>query len=198
MAKAITDALAHREQQIQAGNWDTTDEFFWADHVSKPLLFRYSESGGGNASGKYSGCRFWSVRAVEHWAAHRTYTGLRHEHVFPRKRLMDHLRRRFRSTPNLLWVQRQLEQLCVACVVTVAEDQNIPNEHPFTGNPAVMTPSDLWSRYQGSGVALVDHQGLTRSERTALRHVGCLTTDPLFIGLPEGTPVGKVKHLPII
>lgn len=203
ISKALYWALRSRHTQIEQGTWSVSDEWFWDASVSQQLLFRYSESGGGQVSGKYLGCRYWSVSAVKRWRKQRhtdkPFKNLRHEHVFPRTFLNQHLRRSFKENQTHEWVEAELNRLSVACIVTKAEDDRLAKDHPYGDDPTgLVTQQELWSRYTGTGVEVVDHCGLTDDERAMLRAAGCLTTLPAFCGVPMGSPVGSPKQKKIL
>jgi hypothetical protein len=109
------------------------------------LLWKYSE-----ASGKYQGCRYWSVGALASKKKHGRivtsklkYEGeaLRHEHLYPRASQIAELFAL--SNPSVEVVQGRLQELNIGVVVTEAEHRLLPKE----GNAA-----KPWTRYELAGV----------------------------------------------
>lgn len=98
------------------------------------LIWKWTE-----AHGKYRGCRFWTPRALE------APQGLCHEHVVPRKLLVEAL---VAAGPES--AEEILETMAVACVVTHAEHSQLPDVswEELLANP--------WARYDAAGVEVVD------------------------------------------
>jgi hypothetical protein len=97
------------------------------------------------ADGKIKGCRYWSRGAL---SAQKfgTSTDLRHEHVFPKKQLIELLF----GLPNPAYetVRVMLEELNIAAVVTREEHRvlsSIPGTQP-----------DVWQRYRIAGIDWLD------------------------------------------
>ena len=113
------------------------------------LLWWFSE-----ADGKYAGCRYWSVGAIESRRAHgrietsRRKVGgqaLRHEHLFPRAQLIDLLLAL--DPPDVDTVGAELHRLNIGVVVTVTEHDRLPDDGE---------PNDPWARYRQGSVEWVD------------------------------------------
>jgi len=99
------------------------------------LLWKWTESAGN--PGKYD-LRYYSRAAVEHRRA-KGRSGLRHEHVFPRKQLADEILAEPHNAASLL------RSKGVACVVTTHEADAL-NASKEQG----------WQRYKDAGVDVVD------------------------------------------
>jgi len=113
------------------------------------LLWKFSE-----ANGKYGGCRYWSVSAIEsrkkHGAIVTSYPkvggdALRHEHLFPRAQLIERL---FSLTdPTTESIRAELTRLNIGVVVTEREHRLLSDEGAL---------NDPWKRYRIAGVEWVD------------------------------------------
>ena len=121
------------------------------------MLWKPSE-----AYGKYDGCPYWSEGAL---ASRGKYgrpvkdkrkfgaDALRHEHVFPRKELVQKLFSLADPTSTL--VGELVESLNIGVVVTVAEDERLPKQG---------TEPDPWERYRQGGVRWFSVDGRGSSE----------------------------------
>jgi hypothetical protein len=107
--------------------------------VEEPL-WKISE-----AFGKYKTRYFTenAVRSVVERFGKRRSVGLQHDHVVPRKRLVELL---FEGTTTL----DQVVGLCVGCVV-------LETEHPgLTAHEQSVDLRDVWGKYRDAGVRVVD------------------------------------------
>jgi hypothetical protein len=113
------------------------------------LLWKFSE-----ASGKYAGCRYWTVGALASKEKHgRVVTSklrfgldaLRHEHLFPRQQQIAKL---FEiQDPSPEGVRAHLDQLNIGVVVTEAEHNQLGNQ----GDEA-----DPWDRFRKADIVWKD------------------------------------------
>lgn len=110
---------------------------------------------------KYVGCRFWSRGAIDDVNA-RGFEGLskrlRHEHVVPRKLVIEEILGLAAPTPED--VQRAFERYAIGCVVTVDEMRRLDRGHRKSMPPDWRTPGpgglpDVWARYTVAGVERV-------------------------------------------
>ena len=112
------------------------------------LVWKWTE-----AHGKYRGCRYWSQAALA-----ATKDDWCHEHVVPRRLLVDAVRDLADPSPDA--VRDLLERMAVACVVTRAEHDALPEA------AWEELLEDPWARYRRAGIEVVDTlQPATRSGR---------------------------------
>ena len=97
------------------------------------------------ADGKIQGCRFWSRGAIALHESGKTKE-LQHEHVFPKRQLIDLLFEL--KHPVLDRVQGLLRELNIAAVVTKEEHRRLGLIPGSQG--------DVWQRYRLAGIQWVD------------------------------------------
>jgi hypothetical protein len=137
--------------------------------------------------GKYIGCPYWSVEAMRvlervqaenptcsprelgELASSRSLGDeqLQHAHVFSRKAWIELM------TPHLSWsdldeteLMARLDQYCVACIVTYAENQQLRGKEGIRKNP--------WMRYQGSSIRLVHNAHWPEPHKSWIADAGLL------------------------
>ena len=147
-AALITVLLNDRLQRLASGEYtDAFDRHY--RELCRALLSKHSE-----AYGKLLGCEKWSVAAVESFKRHKDVVtsvredrtdALRHEHVFPRKQLIELLFEL--ELPKLKTVEMKLEKLNLGAVVTHKEHGQLPSG----GNEV-----DPWQRYKEGKVQLAE------------------------------------------
>lgn len=147
VAEITSLLLQARKQRIQGNTLTKQNENHIRRIISHVLLWKHSEADGD----KYNGCRYWSVGAIESFNRHgKAITSinavggdaLRHEHLFPRKHLIDKLL--LVEEPTVPIVKEFLDKLNIAVIVTVNEDKLLGND---PGDE-----SDPWSRYNQAGI----------------------------------------------
>lgn len=97
------------------------------------------------ADGKIHGCRFWSHGALASQEIGNT-KDLQHEHVFPKRQLIDILFEL--KNPGLDRVQGLIQELNIAAVVTKEEHRRLGTVPGSRG--------DVWQRYRLAGIQWVD------------------------------------------
>jgi hypothetical protein len=123
--------------------------------VLKDAMWTWTE-----LDGKYSGCKFWTPLAfakqhVNRIAKRNAWSGLRHEHIVPKRVVIDMLRALKDPTPEAVF--EICENFLIAVVVTTEEDA-ILNEFrslmpPDFYNPASPSYRDPWLRYKHSKIS---------------------------------------------
>ncbi|MCP5021602.1 MAG: hypothetical protein GY930_07470 [bacterium] len=140
--------LNHRIELLEKEEYTLEANRHLRELISR-LLWKHSE-----ADGKYVGCRFWSLGAIQSHRHHgRVVTSLsefptdalRHEHLVPRHQLTSLLIEL--ESPTEERVKSLLEDLNVGVVVTVSEHDLLAE----SGNEA-----DPWQRYRDAGVEWED------------------------------------------
>lgn len=97
------------------------------------------------ADGKIQGCRFWSRGALASQKLGNT-KDLQHEHVFPKRQMIDLLFEL--KNPDLDTVQGLIQAHNVAAVVTKEEHRQLGRVPGSRG--------DVWQRYRLAGIQWVD------------------------------------------
>jgi hypothetical protein len=97
------------------------------------------------AAGKYRGCRYWTPAALE---IRRERRRLRHEHIVPRKDLIEALHKLADPTPDA--VRDLYSRMAMACIVTVAEHDRLLDA---TWEELSQDP---WIRYRRAGLEWID------------------------------------------
>ena len=145
--------------------------------LAQELIWKATE-----ATGKYTGCQFWSVRAKAlfdqnaGWpislktarALEKTLSlktreksvRLTHEHVYPIKDLKLKL---CKTDPTLERITPLFETHCLACVVLEEEHDREAGIHE---NP--------WTRYKNAGIQIADNPAWTARQRDLLQRAGVL------------------------
>ena len=108
-----TEFFRYRHQEIKKPYYDKFCAKVMAELFSI-FFWKYTE-----ASGKYAGCRYWSVKAASSRATKDA--PLRHEHLVPRKILVDMF---FKLREDELHkVEELFRRYCIGVVVTAEEDR---------------------------------------------------------------------------
>ena len=97
--------------------------------------------------GKYDGCKYWSDEALK---IKNRQSMLIHEHVVPKKVLIDYLMGKQNLSPKEIY--EFLEKFCIGVVVTKAEDQTINNIGLRSKMPSDWDFEDPWARYEGLNI----------------------------------------------
>lgn len=146
-AELVTLLLHERQRQLGNGTYAKEIDNHIRGIISHVLLWKHSEAEGE----KYKDCRYWSQGALESVRRHgkvvtsRNICGgdaLRHEHLFPRKQLINKLF--LIHEPTLSEIRETLDRLNVAVIVTIDEDKSLGNAEGDESNP--------WNRYDKAGV----------------------------------------------
>ena len=113
---------------------------------------------------KYKGCDYWTEDAFKQcfeekdniltFKGNKTLSGLRHEHVVPRKLFVDYVN----SNVNNIDVDK-INNSFIGCVVTKEESEEIDkkckDKMPKCENFESINDSNLWSRYTESGITSI-------------------------------------------
>jgi hypothetical protein len=104
--------------------------------------------------GKYKGCKYWTPMAVLQHRADRSAKRLRHEHIVPKKVVIDMLMKLDPPTP--VAVRDICERFLIGVIVTIEEDavlnefrSSMPPEFDDPTSPDYHNP---WLRYQRCGI----------------------------------------------
>ena len=106
--------------------------------------------------GKFDGCRQWSLAASQHRQHHgKVITSeLTHDHVVPKKVLMELLQKLPRPTTAAA-VRQLFEAYCFGAVLTRAEDGALNRLGLRSTMPKGWDGTDPWARYAAAGIVLV-------------------------------------------
>jgi hypothetical protein len=149
-------------------------------------------------TGKYVGCSFWSVVALEaiqrwfhenpHWNVRRIETHaqkrargglqLQHEHVFPRRDWKRLVNPTIGNPRTLEEAWDLLDAYCQGCVVTLEEHRKLRSR----GNP-----DNPWLRYRGTGIQLLENPAWSERHREWIREAGLVPFGQMAI-LPAEEP----------
>ena len=114
---------------------------------------------------KYKGCDYWTKDAFDQcfeekdniftFKGNKTLSGLRHEHVVPRKLFVDYVN----SNVNNIDVDK-INKYFIGCVVTKDKSKRIDENFKDTmPNKEItfekITEKNLWSRYTESGITSI-------------------------------------------
>ena len=99
--------------------------------------------------GKIDGCPYWSEAA---WLAKSKPRGLMHEHVVPKKVVIDKLLSL--EAPSTEEVRDVLDRFCIGVVVTREEDARMTRLGLRSEMPENWDGVDPWARYAKAGIAL--------------------------------------------
>jgi hypothetical protein len=150
--------------------------------VVNELIWKWTE-----ATGKYVGCEFWSLKAKELFDREvANYGGwpitarvakilerelskkarprdsrLTHEHVYPIKDMKRWLRDQV--NPNRKEILIHFARQCIGCVV-------LESEHDRTGG----NDENPWIRYKGAGITLAPNPALSDIQRASIVEAGLL------------------------
>jgi hypothetical protein len=147
--------------------------------LADELIWKWTE-----ATGKYVGCPYWSVRAkslfdevaatfkeklslteavklADRLSAKGLESRIIHEHVYPRGDLRKLLRRPGANVRDLL------ERLGVSCVVLGSEDRAI-------ARGGIKCEENPWKRYTATEVKLVDNPEWPKEQRDMITDAGLL------------------------
>ncbi len=102
-------------------------------------IWKITESPGPKRETKYKGQRYWSGASLDHYQRTRSTKGLRHEHVFERKKLIDEIVEAHADEEQI----KKIFKKAVACVVLHDEHKKLKS-----GNG--------WQRYKSAKVEKVD------------------------------------------
>lgn len=148
-AAAWLAVLLRERQKRKLDRTLTTAHNRQARELCSMLIWKFSE-----ASGKYNGCRYWSKGALASKAKHgKAVTSanrvgddaLRHEHLFPRRQLIDKLF--MLRAPTEERVTKLLNRLNVGVVVTLREHKTLAADGDL---------KDPWKRYREAGLKWED------------------------------------------
>lgn len=92
--------------------------------------------------GKYDGCEHWSEAA---WAFRGQPQNLIHEHVIPKKLVIERLLKLV--SPTASSVQQILESYCKGVVITREEDTRLNRLGLRSKMPSDWDEKDVWARY---------------------------------------------------
>lgn len=101
--------------------------------------------------GKYLGCPYWSKLALMWYASKKTLKELRHEHVVPKKVVIDMLFKLSQLTAGS--VKEICERLLIGVVLTKVEDEILNVEFGSSMPPEFFDEAspgfnDVWLRYR--------------------------------------------------
>ena len=97
------------------------------------------------------GCRWWTKAAQASRTAPRQ---LRHEHVVPRRVIIESLLALDSATYDI--VRERLERWCIAAVVSKEEDQRLCAAGLNHRMPIDWDGTDVWARYRVAGIQAID------------------------------------------
>ncbi len=100
--------------------------------------------------GKHKGCKYWSINAQK--VADNT-KGLIHEHIVPRKIIIDHIMNM--KTPSEVELFDYLEKNCIGVVVTKEEDKQLNKAGLNRKMPVEWDGQDPWARYKEVGISVL-------------------------------------------
>ena len=143
--------------------------------LANELIWKWTE-----ATGKYLGCQFWSLRAKELFDLEVAKGGdpkeavfmlskgkrakeakLTHEHVYPIKDMTRWLQDRRELDQKE--IRTHFEHLCIGCVVLEVEHDRTSGDHT---NP--------WLRYKRAGIALAPNPAWPRVQRALIEEAGLI------------------------
>lgn len=139
--------------------------------VLKEVTWVWTES-----SGKFIGCPYWTDAAVRRFKRERSQNGLRHEHVVPKKVVIDMLLNLEKPTPEL--VRAILDKYLIGVVVTKEEDVRLNAEFSKTmpeqfGVEKSKSFQDPWLRYRNCGIKV---RLMPQQTEALLKHLPSLST----------------------
>jgi hypothetical protein len=109
--------------------------------------------------GRYTGCKFWTQMALMQHRLDRKSRRLRHEHIVPKRIVIDMLLKLERPTPES--VREICERFLIGVVVTIEEDavlnefrDSMPSEFDDPASPEYRDP---WLRYRRCKIEVVPH-----------------------------------------
>lgn len=105
--------------------------------------------------GKLEGCRWWTAAAL---ASRDDPSSLRHEHVVPRRVIIEHLLSL--GTPTVGIIRQIMDTWCIAAVVTTEEDRQLRGAGLTQRMPRGWDGKDAWARYRAAGIAATDISGM--------------------------------------
>lgn len=97
--------------------------------------------------GKYDGCKHWTKAA---WSICGQRRELRHEHVVPKKVMINHLLEG--KTWNAAGIKNYFEAFCIGVVVTREEDLKLNKMGLRSKMPSNWDGQDPWARYRAAGL----------------------------------------------
>lgn len=118
--------------------------------VLKEVTWVWTES-----SGKFNGCPYWTDAAIRRFKLERSRKQLRHEHVVPKKVVIDILFGLKKPTPES--VREILDKYLIGVVVTKEEEDRLNVEYSKSmpeefGNKKSELFQDPWLRYRKCGI----------------------------------------------
>lgn len=118
--------------------------------VLKEVTWVWTES-----SGKFNGCPYWTDAAIRRFKQERSRKRLRHEHVVPKKVVIDMLFGL--KKPTAVSLREILDKYLIGVVVTKEEDDRLNVEYGKSmpeefGNKKSESFQDPWLRYRKCGI----------------------------------------------
>jgi len=102
-------------------------------------IWKITEAPGPKRSTKYIGQRYWSKAALEYYQKTNSTKGLRHEHVYGRKKLVEEILAANNNEKQIKEIFNKAE----ACVVLHEEHKNL-------------SEGDGWEKYKIAGIEYLD------------------------------------------
>lgn len=105
--------------------------------------------------GKFNGCIYWSEAALRRFNRERSVKSLRHEHVVPKKCIIEMLFEL--KSPAANEVQSLLDHFLIGVIVTKEEDDRLSIKYSKSMPPSFLDESsssyrDVWLRYRECGI----------------------------------------------
>lgn len=129
--------------------------------------------------GKYEGCAYWTALAMARYAVNRKrkeprYAGLRHEHVVPKRVVMQMLESLDAPTPEAVYAI--CEKFLLAVVVTVVEDAFLNLEYASSmpagfDDVASEHHCDPWLRYKLCNIQWVTEEAARNAVNKVAPHL---------------------------
>jgi hypothetical protein len=138
--------LAHDVAKVLKSNLHYGTKFA----VLKEVMWVWTEF-----DGKFRGCIYWSQAAIRRFRHDGHVKNLRHEHIVPKKVVMDRLFRLKKPTTKRVW--RILDRFLIGVIVTKKEDARL-NAAYSKAMPASFRDKrspgfrDPWLRYRECGI----------------------------------------------
>jgi len=129
--------LEHRQEHTELS--DENEDEWILEYFANFWIWKISELPGPKTKTKYVGQRYWSKEAIKHYEKNGI-TGLRHEHVYPRKKLIEKIMHKCRNRDD---IKKELKKI-TACIITKDEHSMLNNE------------KERWERYIDTGIKVVD------------------------------------------
>ena len=163
--RLATEFLRYRHQEMQKPYYDKFCAKVMAELFSI-FFWKYTE-----ASGKYAGCRYWSVKAASLRVTKDR--ALRHEHLVPRKVLVGMF---FKLREDELHKIEELFRLyCIGVVVTVEEDRLLNKAGLRQKMPVGDWLENPWVRYAHVGIKIARNPYISAKVCGLLEVANCLS-----------------------